>query len=100
LHHRQIGRLLAFENSAYVCTNLVINGWEARSIADEAGDAILFQRADGVEAGWRIVQPFLDAWRNAGRRGARVLPGRHVRCPFRKLKTADRDRESADTRCR
>ncbi len=28
------------------------------------GDAILFQRADGVEAGWRIVQPFLDAWRN------------------------------------
>jgi glucose-6-phosphate 1-dehydrogenase len=30
------------------------------------GDAILFQRADGVEAGWRVVQPFLDAWRNAG----------------------------------
>ena len=29
------------------------------------GDAILFQRADGVEAGWRAVQPFLDAWRNA-----------------------------------
>src|SRR5262245_21208483 len=21
--------------------------------------------ADGVETGWRIVQPFLDAWRNA-----------------------------------
>src|SRR5260221_654813 len=33
------------------------------------GDAILFQRADGVEAGWRIVQPFLDAWRNAGGQG-------------------------------
>jgi glucose-6-phosphate 1-dehydrogenase len=33
------------------------------------GDAILFQRADGVETGWRIVQPFLDAWRNAGARG-------------------------------
>jgi glucose-6-phosphate 1-dehydrogenase len=33
------------------------------------GDAILFQRADGVEAGWRIVQPFLDMWRNAGARG-------------------------------
>jgi glucose-6-phosphate 1-dehydrogenase len=33
------------------------------------GDAILFQRADGVEAGWRIVQPFLDAWRNAGAHG-------------------------------
>ncbi len=30
------------------------------------GDAILFQRADGIEAGWRVVQPFLDAWRQAG----------------------------------
>jgi glucose-6-phosphate 1-dehydrogenase len=30
------------------------------------GDAILFQRADGIEAGWRVVQPFIDAWRNAG----------------------------------
>jgi len=26
------------------------------------GDASLFQRADMVEAGWRIVQPVLDAW--------------------------------------
>jgi glucose-6-phosphate 1-dehydrogenase len=26
------------------------------------GDATLFQRADMVEAGWRIVQPVLDAW--------------------------------------
>lgn len=30
------------------------------------GDNILFQRADGVEAGWRAVQPFLDAWKQAG----------------------------------
>jgi glucose-6-phosphate 1-dehydrogenase len=30
------------------------------------GDAILFQRADSIEAGWRVVQPFIDAWRNAG----------------------------------
>jgi len=30
------------------------------------GDAMLFQRADGIEAGWRIVQPFMDAWRNVG----------------------------------
>src|SRR6516165_3906927 len=36
------------------------------------GDAILFQRADGVEAGWRAVQPFLDAWRNAGPKGLAV----------------------------
>jgi glucose-6-phosphate 1-dehydrogenase len=27
------------------------------------GDAILYPRADGIEAGWRAVQPFLDAWR-------------------------------------
>jgi glucose-6-phosphate 1-dehydrogenase len=26
------------------------------------GDATLFQRADNVEAGWRAVQPLLDAW--------------------------------------
>ena len=29
------------------------------------GDAILYPRADGIEAGWRVVQPFLDAWRDA-----------------------------------
>jgi glucose-6-phosphate 1-dehydrogenase len=26
------------------------------------GDATLFQRADAIEAGWRIVQPMLDLW--------------------------------------
>jgi glucose-6-phosphate 1-dehydrogenase len=26
------------------------------------GDASLFQRADNIEAGWRMVQPVLDAW--------------------------------------
>jgi glucose-6-phosphate 1-dehydrogenase len=26
------------------------------------GDATLFQRADNVEDGWRVVQPILDAW--------------------------------------
>jgi glucose-6-phosphate 1-dehydrogenase len=29
------------------------------------GDNMLFQRADGVEAGWQAVQPFLDAWKEA-----------------------------------
>jgi glucose-6-phosphate 1-dehydrogenase len=28
------------------------------------GDAMLFQRADSVEAGWAVVQPVLDLWRN------------------------------------
>jgi glucose-6-phosphate 1-dehydrogenase len=26
------------------------------------GDATLFQRADNIEAGWRVVQPLLDFW--------------------------------------
>ncbi|MGB7042176.1 MAG: glucose-6-phosphate dehydrogenase, partial [Xanthobacteraceae bacterium] len=33
------------------------------------GDAILYPRADGIEAGWRIVQPFLDSWRDTGADG-------------------------------
>ena len=33
------------------------------------GDNILFQRADSVEAGWRAVQPFIDAWKKAGAEG-------------------------------
>jgi glucose-6-phosphate 1-dehydrogenase len=27
------------------------------------GDATLFQRADMVEAGWRILDPVIDVWR-------------------------------------
>jgi glucose-6-phosphate 1-dehydrogenase len=38
------------------------------------GDATLFQRADAVEAGWRIVQPFLDAWSGAGGEGLASYP--------------------------
>lgn len=36
------------------------------------GDNILFQRADSVEAGWRAVQPFLDAWKKAGDKGLEI----------------------------
>lgn len=36
------------------------------------GDNILFQRADSVEAGWRAVQPFLDAWKKAGKNGLKT----------------------------
>jgi glucose-6-phosphate 1-dehydrogenase len=41
------------------------NGYETLIYDCMIGDAILFQRADAVEAGWRIVQPFLDAWQSA-----------------------------------
>ncbi|WP_414709617.1 glucose-6-phosphate dehydrogenase [Rhodopseudomonas sp.] len=36
------------------------------------GDNILFQRADAIEAGWAVVQPFLDAWAKAGGKGLQV----------------------------
>jgi glucose-6-phosphate 1-dehydrogenase len=35
------------------------------------GDPSLFQRADTIEAGWRVMQPVLDAWE---KEGARELP--------------------------
>jgi glucose-6-phosphate 1-dehydrogenase len=30
------------------------------------GDPMLFQRAVDIEAGWRVVDPILEAWRNGG----------------------------------
>jgi glucose-6-phosphate 1-dehydrogenase len=33
------------------------------------GDAILYPRADGIEAGWHIVQPLMEAWHEAGGQG-------------------------------
>jgi hypothetical protein len=65
------------------------------------GDATLFQRADNIEAGWRAVQPILDAWatirqgfptmsragrpgrggRAAGARRPRLAPARISRHP-------------------
>jgi glucose-6-phosphate 1-dehydrogenase len=30
------------------------------------GDQTLYQRADNIEAGWRVVQPILDAWKKGG----------------------------------
>jgi glucose-6-phosphate 1-dehydrogenase len=35
------------------------------------GDQTLFRRAEEVEAGWRVIQPILDAW---AAEGARALP--------------------------
>src|SRR5215475_12030628 len=33
------------------------------------GDATLFQRADMVEAGWRVIQPVIDVWKALPARG-------------------------------
>ncbi|HKU70863.1 MAG TPA: glucose-6-phosphate dehydrogenase, partial [Burkholderiales bacterium] len=40
-------------------------GYETLLYDCMTGDASLFQRADTIEAGWRIVQPLLDAWGGA-----------------------------------
>ena len=37
-------------------------GYETLIYDAMIGDATLFQRADNVEAGWKVVQPVLDAW--------------------------------------
>ena len=44
-------------------------GYETLIYDCMTGDAILYQRADGVEAGWRAVEPFLQAWKQAGASG-------------------------------
>jgi glucose-6-phosphate 1-dehydrogenase len=38
------------------------------------GDASLFQRADSIEAGWRVVQPVLEAWNLEGARELPIYP--------------------------
>jgi len=40
-------------------------GYETLIYDCMVGDAILYPRADGIEAGWRIVQPLLEAWGEA-----------------------------------
>jgi glucose-6-phosphate 1-dehydrogenase len=42
-------------------------GYETLIYDAMIGDPTLFQRADNIEAGWRVVQPILDAWRQDGR---------------------------------
>jgi glucose-6-phosphate 1-dehydrogenase len=39
------------------------------------GDQTLFQRADGIEAGWAAVQPFLDLWASHGGKPDPYAPG-------------------------
>ena len=50
------------------------------------GDATLFQRADQVEAAWRVVQPVIDAWTGTKKPGfpdyaaGTPVPTRQMRC--------------------
>ncbi len=44
-------------------------GYETLLLDCMIGDGMLYQRDDGVEAGWRAVDPFLKAWKQAGEQG-------------------------------
>jgi len=44
-------------------------GYETLLLDCMIGDGMLYQRDDGVEAGWRAVEPFLKAWKQAGEQG-------------------------------
>jgi glucose-6-phosphate 1-dehydrogenase len=44
-------------------------GYETLIFDCMIGDPTLFQRADNVEAGWRVVQPILDVWADRRPRG-------------------------------
>ena len=45
--------------------NTLSTGYETLLYDCMCGDATLFQRADSVEAGWKVVEPILDVWQSA-----------------------------------
>jgi glucose-6-phosphate 1-dehydrogenase len=49
-------------------------GYETLVYDCMTGDASLFQRADSIEAGWRVVQPILEAWKEDGRAELPIYP--------------------------
>ena len=58
----ELGRVrMDFRYSDYFHTE-PSTGYETLVYDCMIGEAILFNRADGVEAGWEVVQPILDLW--------------------------------------
>jgi glucose-6-phosphate 1-dehydrogenase len=49
-------------------------GYETLVYDCMTGDPSLFQRADTIEAGWRVVQPVLDAWKTEGAANLPIYP--------------------------
>ncbi len=49
-------------------------GYETLLYDAMIGDAMLFQRADNIEGGWRVVQPVLDAWEKEPSDGLAFYP--------------------------
>jgi glucose-6-phosphate 1-dehydrogenase len=50
-------------------------GYETLIYDAMTGDATLYQRADNIEEGWRVVQPILDAWEEGSAPMARYSAG-------------------------
>jgi glucose-6-phosphate 1-dehydrogenase len=55
-------------------TSLPSTGYETLVYDCMMGDQSLFQRTDTIEAGWRVVQPVLDAWKEEGAANLPVYP--------------------------
>jgi glucose-6-phosphate 1-dehydrogenase len=53
---------MSFEYSKYFGTD-PYTGYEVLLYDCMIGDQTLFQRADMVEAGWRILDPVIDVWK-------------------------------------
>lgn len=49
-------------------------GYETLIYDCMSGDPTLFQRADNIEAGWRVVQPILNAWAETHPAGIPIYP--------------------------
>jgi glucose-6-phosphate 1-dehydrogenase len=49
-------------------------GYETLIYDCMTGDASLFQRADSIEAGWRVVQPILSVWKEEGASDLPIYP--------------------------
>src|SRR5215469_3301510 len=59
----QVGSVeMSFEYTKYFKAE-AYTGYEVLLYDCMIGDATLFQRADMVEAGWRVVDPILDVWK-------------------------------------
>jgi glucose-6-phosphate 1-dehydrogenase len=59
IHIGGVGMTFKYEDYFDVAPS---TGYETLIYDCMIGDAILYPRADGIEAGWHIVQPFMEAW--------------------------------------
>jgi glucose-6-phosphate 1-dehydrogenase len=50
------------------------NGYETLLYDCMIGDATLFQQAEEIETGWRLLQPILDDWQDAPARDLAIYP--------------------------